>query len=247
MARLSTSEPAIPYSSWMSSEEKEISEEVLKEIGERLQFLLNVGLHYLTLDRPASTLSGGEGQRIRLASQIGCGLSGVLYVLDEPSIGLHQRDNRRLLDTLVRLRDLGNTVVVVEHDEETMETADWIVDLGPEAGVNGGWVVAEGPLNKIVKKKKSLTGKYLGGTLKVTSPNGRRRPTKNNWITVVDAEQNNLKKIKAGFPIGLFTCVTGVSGSGKSSLVAQTLYPALAKTLHKSDVRPGKHKRGKRH
>jgi len=227
----------------MSEEEKEISEEVLKEIGERLQFLLNVGLHYLTLDRPASTLSGGEGQRIRLASQIGCGLSGVLYVLDEPSIGLHQRDNRRLLDTLVRLRDLGNTVVVVEHDEETMTTADWIVDLGPGAGVNGGWVIAEGPLKKIIKKKRSLTGQYLNGTLKVSSPNGRRRPSNGKWITVVDAEQNNLKKLKANFPLGLFTCVTGVSGSGKSSLVAQTLYPALAKVLHRADNKPGKHKR----
>ncbi|MBN2419706.1 MAG: excinuclease ABC subunit UvrA, partial [Deltaproteobacteria bacterium] len=227
----------------MSQEEREISEEVLKEIGERLQFLLNVGLHYLTLDRPASTLSGGEGQRIRLASQIGCGLSGVLYVLDEPSIGLHQRDNRRLLDTLVRLRDLGNTVVVVEHDEETMTTADWIVDLGPEAGVNGGWVVAEGPLKTIVKNKKSLTGKYLSGEIKVASPNGKRRPTNGKWITVVDAEQNNLKKLSVRFPLGLFTCVTGVSGSGKSSLVAQTLYPALAKALHNSEERPGKHKR----
>ena len=227
----------------MSQEEIEISEEVLKEIGERLQFLLNVGLHYLTLDRPASTLSGGEGQRIRLASQIGCGLSGVLYVLDEPSIGLHQRDNRRLLETLVRLKDLGNTVVVVEHDEETMTTADWIVDLGPGAGVNGGLIVAEGPLKKIIKNKNSLTGKYLKGTLKVTSPNGQRRPSNGKWITIVDAEQNNLKKLEANFPLGLFTCVTGVSGSGKSSLVAQTLYPALAKVLHKSDNKSGKHKR----
>jgi len=227
----------------LPSEEIEIAEEVLKEINERLQFLLNVGLHYLTLDRPASTLSGGEGQRIRLASQIGCGLSGVLYVLDEPSIGLHQRDNRRLLDTLVRLRDLGNTVVVVEHDEETMKTADWIVDLGPGAGIKGGWIVAEGSLEKILKKKKSLTGKYLSGALKVSSPNGHRRPSKNKWIAVIDARQNNLKKLKARFPLGLFTCVTGVSGSGKSSLVAQTLYPALAKVLHKAEKKPGKHKR----
>ncbi len=227
----------------MTQEEKEISEEVLKEIGERLQFLLNVGLHYLTLDRHASTLSGGEGQRIRLASQIGCGLSGVLYVLDEPSIGLHQRDNRRLLDTLVRLRDLGNTVLVVEHDEETMQTADWIVDLGPGAGVNGGEVVAEGPLKKIIKNKNSLTGKYLNGTLRVSSPNIHRRPSNGKWITIVGAEQNNLKKLDVSFPLGLFTCVTGVSGSGKSSLVAQTLYPALSRTLHNSDERPGKHKR----
>ncbi|MFC1494955.1 excinuclease ABC subunit UvrA [Thermodesulfobacteriota bacterium] len=227
----------------MSSEEMEIAEEVLKEIGERLQFLLNVGLHYLTLDRPAATLSGGEGQRIRLASQIGCGLSGVLYVLDEPSIGLHQRDNRRLLDTLLRLRDLGNTVIVVEHDEETMTTADWIVDLGPGAGVEGGWIVAEGPLKKIIKNRKSLTGKYLNGTLSVVSPNGHRRPSKNKWVTLSGARQNNLKKLKARFPLGLFTCVTGVSGSGKSSLVAQTLYPALAKALYKTDNKPGKHKR----
>lgn len=227
----------------MSPGEMEIAEEVLKEIGERLQFLLNVGLHYLTLDRPAATLSGGEGQRIRLASQIGCGLSGVLYVLDEPSIGLHQRDNRRLLDTLLRLRDLGNTVVVVEHDEETMTTADWIVDLGPGAGVEGGWIVAEGPLRNITKNKKSLTGKYLKGALDVTSPNGHRRPSKNKWVGLSGAEQNNLKKLKARFPLGLFTCVTGVSGSGKSSLVAQTLYPALAKVLNKADNKPGKHKR----
>lgn len=227
----------------ISSEEMEIAEEILKEIGERLQFLLNVGLHYLTLDRAASTLSGGEGQRIRLASQIGCGLSGVLYVLDEPSIGLHQRDNRRLLDTLLRLRDLGNTVVVVEHDEETMATADWIIDLGPGAGVKGGWIVAEGPLEKIIKNKKSLTGQYLRGALNVASPNGHRRPSKNKWITIMGAQQNNLKKLKARFPLGLFNCVTGVSGSGKSSLVAQTLYPALAKALYKSDIKSGEHKR----
>jgi excinuclease ABC subunit A len=227
----------------MTREEREISEEVLKEISERLQFLLNVGLHYLTLDRHASTLSGGEGQRIRLASQIGCGLSGVLYVLDEPSIGLHQRDNRRLLDTLVRLRDLGNTVLVVEHDEETMQTADWIVDLGPGAGVNGGEVVAEGPLKKIIKSRNSLTGKYLNGTLKVFSPSIHRRHSNGKWITIVGAAQNNLKKLTANFPLGLFTCITGVSGSGKSSLVAQTLYPALAKAFHSADERPGKHKR----
>jgi excinuclease ABC subunit A len=227
----------------MTPEQIEIAEEVLKEIGERLQFLLNVGLHYLTLDRPAPTLSGGEGQRIRLASQIGCGLTGVLYVLDEPSIGLHQRDNRRLLDTLERLRDMGNTVLVVEHDEETMRTADWIVDLGPGAGVNGGWVVAEGTPQDIMEDERSLTGKYLRGDVEVCSPNGQRRPTNGKWLIVLGAQQNNLKNLAVRFPLGLFTCVTGVSGSGKSSLVAQTLHPALAKELHRAERKPGKHER----
>jgi excinuclease ABC subunit A len=225
----------------MSPEQMEIGEEVLKEIRERLQFLLNVGLHYLTLDRPAPTLSGGEGQRIRLAS--GCGLVGVLYILDEPSIGLHQRDNRRLLDTLERLRDMGNTVVVIEHDEETMRTADWIVDLGPGAGVNGGWVVAAGPLQAIIETPDSLTGRYLRGDLEVTSPNGQRRPTNGQWLTVVGARQNNLKNLEVRFPLGLFTCVTGVSGSGKSSLVAQTLHPALAQALHNATQKAGEHER----
>jgi excinuclease ABC subunit A len=225
----------------MSPEQLEIGEEVLKEIRERLQFLLNVGLHYLTLDRSAPTLSGGEGQRIRLASQIGCGLTGVLYVLDEPSIGLHQRDNRRLLDTLERLRDMGNTVLVVEHDEETMRTADWIVDLGPGAGVNGGWVVAVGPPQAIIENPDSLTGRYLRGDLAVASPNGQRRPTNGKWLTVVGARQNNLKELTVRFPLGLFTCVTGVSGSGKSSLVAQTLHPALAEALHNAEQKPGDH------
>ncbi len=225
----------------MSAEQMEIAEEVLKEISERLQFLMNVGLHYLTLDRPAPTLSGGEGQRIRLASQIGCGLVGVLYVLDEPSIGLHQRDNRRLLDTLERLRDMGNTVLVVEHDEETMRTADWIVDLGPGAGINGGWVVAAGPPQAIAQHADSLTGRYLRGEMQVTSPNGQRRPTNGKWLTVVGARQNNLKNLEARFPLGLFTCVTGVSGSGKSSLVAQTLHPALAQVLHSATRKPGEH------
>ena len=225
----------------LSGEQIEIGEEVLKEIQERLRFLMNVGLHYLTLDRPAPTLSGGEGQRIRLASQIGCGLVGVLYVLDEPSIGLHQRDNRRLLDTLEQLRDMGNTVLVVEHDEETMRTADWIVDLGPGAGINGGWVVAEGPLEAIIAHPDSLTGRYLRKELEVTSPNGKRRPTNGKWLTVIGAQQNNLKHLTVRFPLGLFTCVTGVSGSGKSSLVAQTLYPALANVLHNASRKPGEH------
>jgi len=229
--------------SQLTLEQMEIAEEVLKEIGERVQFLMNVGLHYLTLDRAAPTLSGGEGQRIRLASQIGCGLVGVLYILDEPSIGLHQRDNRRLLDTLERLRDMGNTVVVVEHDEETISTADWIVDLGPGAGVNGGWVVAAGPPQAIVETPDSLTGRYLRKELEVASPNGQRRPTNGQWLTLVGARQNNLKNLEVRFPLGLFTCVTGVSGSGKSSLVAQTLHPALAAVLHNATQKPGEHDR----
>jgi excinuclease ABC subunit A len=229
--------------SLLSPEQFTIAEEVLKEIRDRLQFMLNVGLHYLTLDRAAPTLSGGEGQRIRLASQIGCGLVGVLYVLDEPSIGLHARDNRRLLDTLERLRDMGNTVVVIEHDAETMRTADWIVDLGPGAGINGGWVVAAGPLQAIMAHPDSLTGRYLRGELQVTSPNGQRRPTNDEWLTVVGARQNNLKNLEVRFPLGLFICVTGVSGSGKSSLVAQTLHPALAAELHNATQKAGDHDR----
>ena len=227
----------------LTTEQFQIAEEVLKEAQERLRFMLNVGLHYLTLDRPAPTLSGGEGQRIRLASQIGCGLVGVLYILDEPSIGLHQRDNRRLLDTLEQLRDMGNTVIVVEHDEETMRTADWILDLGPEAGINGGWVVAAGPPQAIEQHPDSLTGRYLRQELKVTSPNGKRRPANGQWLIVIGARRNNLKNLKVRFPLGLFTCVTGVSGSGKSSLVAQTLHPALAAALHKAAQKPGAHER----
>ena len=227
----------------LTGEQFDIAEEVLKELHERLQFLMNVGLHYLTLDRPAPTLSGGEGQRIRLASQIGCGLVGVLYVLDEPSIGLHARDNRRLLDTLERLRDMGNTVVVVEHDEETMRTADWIVDLGPGAGVNGGWVVASGPPQAIIESPDSLTGRYLRKEVEVTSPNGYRRPINGKWLTLVCARQNNLKNLTVRFPLELFICVTGVSGSGKSSLVAQTLQPALARALHDATRKVGEHDR----
>ena len=227
----------------LSAEQRQIAEEVLKEIGERLQFLVNVGLHYLTLDRPAPTLSGGEGQRIRLASQIGCGLVGVLYVLDEPSIGLHSRDNRRLLDMLERLRDMGNSVVVVEHDEETIRTADWVVDLGPGAGINGGQVMAAGTPEAIMANPDSLTGRYLCGERVVSSPSGRRRPTNGKWLTLTGARQNNLKGLTARFPLGLFCCVTGVSGSGKSSLVAQTLEPALAHALHNADTHPGAHDR----
>ncbi len=227
----------------LSAEQLEIGEEVLKEIHERLRFLVNVGLHYLSLDRPAPTLSGGEGQRIRLASQIGSGLVGVLYVLDEPSIGLHQRDNRRLLDTLERLRDMGNTVLVVEHDQDTMLTADWVVDLGPGAGINGGWVVAAGTPETIMSDPNSLTGKYLRGDRQVSSPNGQRRPSHDKWLELIGARQNNLKNLTARFPLALFTCVTGVSGSGKSSLVAQTLQPLLAQALHGSERKPGDYDR----
>jgi excinuclease ABC subunit A len=225
----------------LSDEQMQIADEVLKEIQERLEFLLNVGLHYLTLDRPARTLSGGEGQRIRLASQIGCGLVGVLYILDEPSIGLHQRDNRRLLTTLERLRDMGNTVMVVEHDEETMLTADWILDLGPGAGAQGGKVVAAGPPQSIMAHGTSLTGRYLRQEAEVRSPIDWRREANGDWLTVVGARQNNLQDLTVRFPVGLFTCVTGVSGSGKSSLVAQTLYPALARELHDASGRVGRH------
>jgi len=235
--------PSHSHTAVLTAEQMEIAEEVLKEIESRLQFLMNVGLHYLTLNRPARTLSGGEGQRIRLASQIGCGLVGVLYILDEPSIGLHQRDNRRLLHTLEQLRDMGNTVVVVEHDEETVRTADWIIDLGPGAGINGGSVVVAGPLEAIMAHPDSLTGRYLRKELEVTSPNNRRRRINGKWLTIVGARQNNLKDLEVRFPLELFTCVTGVSGSGKSSLVAQTLYPALAQVLHRATGKPGTHRR----
>ena len=223
----------------LNPEAKIIAEEVLKEIQGRLSFLLNVGLHYLTLSRSAPTLSGGEGQRIRLASQIGCGLVGVLYVLDEPTIGLHHRDNARLLETLESLRDMGNTVIVVEHDEETMRTADYIVDLGPGAGIKGGSIVAAGCLEKILETPASLTGMYLKGERVVHSPHEKRRPVNGKWLTLVGARQNNLKDITVKFPLGLFTCVTGVSGSGKSSLVAQTLQPVLARELHRAKGKPG--------
>ena len=211
--------------------DREIAEEVLKEIRERLQFMLNVGLHYLTLDRRAGTLSGGEGQRIRLASQIGSGLMGVLYILDEPSIGLHARDNRALISTLMRLREMGNTVLVVEHDEETMRRSDWIVDLGPGAGVKGGKVVAAGTPEEIARHPTSLTGKYLRGERRIELPEHRRQSVR-DWLEVEGARLNNLRNLTARFPLGIFTCVTGVSGSGKSSLVTGTLYPALARQLH---------------
>jgi excinuclease ABC subunit A len=222
-----------------------IAGEVLKEIVARLEFLVNVGLHYLTLERSAPTLSGGEGQRIRLASQIGSGLVGVMYILDEPSIGLHARDNRRLLDSLIRLRNLGNTVSVVEHDRETIESADHVVDFGPGAGILGGQVVASGTPSQIRRHPDSLTGKYLSGQLVVaagtnqaTGSNGRRAPN-GHWLVMRGARHNNLRNIDVQFPVGLFTCVTGVSGSGKSSLIAETLFPALAARLHGSMLKPG--------
>ncbi len=230
-------QPPFPILS-LSGEAFEIAEEVLKEIRDRLRFMLDVGLHYLTLDRSAPTLSGGEGQRIRLASQIGSGLVGVMYILDEPSIGLHQRDNRRLLDSLLNLRDLGNTVIVVEHDEETMQVADQIVDFGPGAGVKGGEIVFQGTPAQIRRSRKSLTGKYLAGKMAVTSPNSQRRQN-GAWLTMSGLTHNNLKNLSARFPLENFTCVTGVSGSGKSSLVTETLYPALSRMLHKSKSKPG--------
>ncbi len=228
----------------LTAEQLQIAGQVLKEIHERLQFMLNVGLHYLTLDRPAPTLSGGEGQRIRLASQVGCGLVGVIYILDEPSIGLHARDNRALIDTLLRLRDMGNTVLVVEHDAETMRSADWLIDLGPGAGALGGEVIAAGSPQEVAANPRSLTGRYLSGELSVVAPNGKhRRSPSNGSLTVVGARLHNLKNVAVRFPLGVMTCVTGVSGSGKSSLVAGTLYPALARALHNAQDRPGPHDR----
>lgn len=222
----------------LDAEQLEIATELLKEIRDRLQFMLNVGLHYLTLDRPAPTLSGGEGQRIRLASQLGCGLVGVLYILDEPSIGLHPRDNRALLETLLRLRDMGNTVLVVEHDTETMQNSDWLVDMGPGAGVKGGEVVAAGTPQQVANNPQSLTGRYLSGTLQISVKQQGRRVPKGH-ITLAGAKLHNLKNVTATFPLGVFTCITGVSGGGKSSLISKTLYPALAKTLNGAEERPG--------
>jgi excinuclease ABC subunit A len=215
-----------------------IAEKVLKEISERLGFMANVGLEYLTLDRTSGTLSGGEGQRIRLATQIGSALVGVLYVLDEPSIGLHQRDNQRLLATLARMRDLGNTVMVVEHDEDTIRAADFVVDMGPLAGRLGGEVVFAGTPKSLLRSRKSITGQYLSGRKAIAVPGRRRRP-KRGWIELKGCSEHNLKEIKVRFPLGLFTCVTGVSGSGKSTLVLDTLYRALAQRLYRSRERAG--------
>ncbi|MBV7332089.1 excinuclease ABC subunit UvrA [Chloroflexi bacterium TSY] len=226
---------------YLTIDELEVATEVIKEIRDRLQFLLNVGLHYLTLDRPAPTLSGGEGQRIRLASQLGCGLVGVLYILDEPSIGLHSRDHHALLSTLTQLRDMGNTVLVVEHDADTMQTADWLIDLGPGAGVLGGEVVAAGTPQHVMADPKSLTGRYLTGSLQITAPNDQNRRPPQEWLTIQRARLHNLSNVTAQIPLGVFTCVTGVSGSGKSSLITKTLFPALARTLHNAQSVPGPH------
>ncbi len=216
-----------------------IAERVLKEIRERLKFLVNVGLDYLTLDRPASTLSGGEGQRIRLATQIGSSLVGVLYILDEPSIGLHPRDNRRLLETLERLRDMGNTVIVVEHDRDTILAGDYVIDLGPGAGVHGGHIVARGTPEEICQDSGSITGRYLSGQVDIPVP-GMRRPGNGKTLTLVGASENNLRNISVNIPLGVFTCITGVSGSGKSTLLIDVLYRALAQQLYHNPRKPGR-------
>lgn len=225
----------------LSEMDMHIAKDVVKEIRERASFLKNVGLGYLTLSRKAGTLSGGEAQRIRLATQIGSALTGVLYVLDEPSIGLHQRDNDKLIATLRNLTDLGNTLIVVEHDEDTMRAADYIVDIGPAAGIHGGEIVAQGPVEEIIKNPNSITGKYLSGEIKIPVPETTREGN-GNFVEVVGAKENNLKNINVKFPLGKFTCVTGVSGSGKSTLVNEILYKGLTHKINKSRVRPGDHK-----
>ncbi|MGI5995216.1 MAG: excinuclease ABC subunit UvrA, partial [Saccharomonospora viridis] len=216
---------------------------VLKEIQARLRFLLDVGLDYLSLDRAAGTLSGGEAQRIRLATQIGSGLVGVLYVLDEPSIGLHQRDNHRLIETLTKLRDLGNTLIVVEHDEDTIRASDWVVDIGPGAGQHGGRIVHSGPFEKLLRNKKSLTGDYLAGRKEIALPATRRPVDRKRQLTVVGARENNLRNIDVSFPLGCLISVTGVSGSGKSTLVNDILATVLANKLNNARQVPGRHKR----
>lgn len=226
----------------LSAREAKIGEQVLKEIDARLQFLLDVGLDYLTLSRSAGTLSGGEAQRIRLATQIGSGLVGVLYVLDEPSIGLHQRDNRRLIETLTKLRDMGNTLIVVEHDEDTMREADWIVDVGPGAGEHGGEIVHSGSFEELLKNTKSITGDYMAGRRRIEVPASRRPVDKKRQLTVRGARENNLKNVTVSFPLGVFTAVTGVSGSGKSTLVNDILYTSLANKLNGAKQVPGRHK-----
>ena len=226
----------------LNEKERMISDLILKEIDARLQFLIDVGLDYLTLSRSSGTLSGGEAQRIRLATQIGSGLTGVLYILDEPSIGLHQRDNDKLIATLKKLRDLGNTLIVVEHDEDTMYAADQIIDFGPGAGVHGGNVMAQGTAEEIKQIKDSITCQYLSGTKKISVPKTRRKHSKSKVIQIKGATENNLKNITVDFPLGVFTCVTGVSGSGKSTLVNEILYKSIAKELNGSNLKPGKHK-----
>jgi len=227
----------------LSDKQREIAFRILKEINERLRFLVDVGLEYLTLSRASATLSGGESQRIRLASQIGSGLTGVLYVLDEPSIGLHQRDNARLLETLKRLRDLGNTVIVVEHDEEAIRCADHVVDMGPGAGIHGGQVIAEGPIDVILQAPESLTGQYLTGMRQIPVPRKRRRGQRDQSLRILGARGHNLQDVDVEVPLGTFTCVTGVSGSGKSTLIVETLYKALARRLHRSRLQPAEFER----
>ena len=226
----------------LGAREAKIAERVMKEVNARLGFLLDVGLEYLTLARPAASLSGGEAQRIRLATQIGSGLVGVLYVLDEPSIGLHQRDNKRLIETLTHLRDLGNTLIVVEHDEETIRTSDWIVDIGPGAGEHGGEIVVSGNLDELINSKRSITGAYISGRSEITTPKKRRPVDPKRVLTVKEAKENNLKGIDVQFPLGLFVSVTGVSGSGKSTLVNDILYSVLANKLNGARIVPGRHR-----
>ncbi len=242
-AELSVAEAAAWFSGLadkLTDKQREIAQRILKEINERLRFLVDVGLEYLTLSRASATLSGGESQRIRLASQIGSGLTGVLYVLDEPSIGLHQRDNARLLETLKRLRDLGNSIIVVEHDEEAIRSADYLVDMGPRAGVHGGEVIAIGEPDKVMQCPDSLTAQYLTGFRQIPVP-PRRAGHTGQSVRVLGAGSHNLREIDAEIPLGTFTCVTGVSGSGKSTLVVETLYKALARRLHGSRTHPGLH------
>jgi excinuclease ABC subunit A len=227
----------------LSEREATIAAQVLREIRLRLEFLIEVGLNYLNLSRSAGSLSGGEAQRIRLATQIGSGLTGVLYVLDEPSIGLHQRDNRRLIETLVKLKNLGNTLIVVEHDEDTIRTADWVVDIGPGAGEHGGEVVHSGSYEKLLENTKSITGDYLSGRKSIETPTRRRPIDKKRMLVVEGAKANNLQNVTASFPLGTFTAVTGVSGSGKSSLVNDILYRVLANELNGARQIPGKHTR----
>jgi len=227
----------------LSAKDKTIAEKILREINERLGFLVSVGLEYLTLNRMAGTLSGGESQRIRLASQIGSGLTGVLYVLDEPSIGLHQRDNERLLETLTRLRDIGNTVIVVEHDEDAIRAADHLIDMGPRAGVHGGQVVASGTPEEVFKNTDSLTADYMSGRQEIAVPSKRRTAHKNRHVKIIGATENNLKNVDTEFPLGTFTCVTGVSGGGKSSLVIETLYKGLHKWIQNTNEPTGAHKK----
>ena len=233
---------AIQFFSNLELSEKEtiIAAQILKEIRARLNFLMNVGLDYLTLDRAAASLSGGEAQRIQLATQIGSSLVGVLYILDEPSIGLHQRDNKKLIATLKALRDIGNTVLVVEHDEETIRESDFVVDLGPGAGMHGGYVVATGTPEEITANPESITGMYLSGARVIPIPE-RRRTRSSRSLLVKGAKENNLRNIDVQFPLGIFVCVTGVSGSGKSSLVNDILYRSLAQQLYSSRDKPGVH------